>query len=229
MPVAPCMRIRETLAAQPLQDGQPVAAGEPATRVDVERADADHAVGQLRRLQRWLGNSVGVQRLPDDGGVPLVGERQPGQPRHRLAVAQQGQQDRRRRQTRRVVERAVDRVEHPHQRRVDVGAAELLAVHLDAGRSPPTPRPPGVRWPGPPRWRSRCPSSARRSRRGGRTMNGLAASSRIAAASATRASRSVSSSAIAGYSPYRGERLRQRESPGVQAPCRRSRPRRHCR
>ena len=92
-----------------------------------------NTVAQLGRLQRSLGNTVGVQRLSDDCGKSLIGERQPRQPCHRLAVAHQGQQYRRRRQTGRIVERAVDRVEHPHQRRVDVGAAEFLAVHLDAG------------------------------------------------------------------------------------------------
>src|SRR5438445_12023235 len=47
-------------------------------------------------------------------------------------------------------------------------------------------------------------------------MNGRAAASRMAAASATRASRSVSSSAIGVLLRYRGQRLRQRESSCVQ-------------
>src|SRR5467141_1969666 len=52
---------------------------------------------------------------------------------------------------------------------------------------------------------ARCPST-----------NGLAAASRIAAACATRASRSVSSSAIEVLLRYRGQRLRQRETSGIQ-------------
>src|SRR5690348_942743 len=48
------------------------------------------------------------------------------------------------------------------------------------------------------------------------SMNGTAAASRMAAASYTSASRSVSSSAIGGLLRYRGQRLRQRESSGVQ-------------
>src|ERR1700694_2631945 len=47
-------------------------------------------------------------------------------------------------------------------------------------------------------------------------MNGLAAASRITAASETRASRSAVSSAIAFLLSYRGQRLRQRESPGIE-------------
>src|SRR5258705_13984737 len=52
---------------------------------------------------------------------------------------------------------------------------------------------------------ARCPST-----------KGLAAASRIAAACATRASRSVSSSAIEALLRHRGKRLRQRETSGVQ-------------
>src|SRR5215218_9537932 len=47
-------------------------------------------------------------------------------------------------------------------------------------------------------------------------MNGRAAASRMAAASDTSASRSVSSSAIGVLLRYRGQRLRQRESSRVQ-------------
>ena len=120
----------------------------------------DRTRASVGPLQRRLRNTVDVQRFSDDRRVPLVGERQPGQTGDRLTVAQQAEQDRRRRQTRGVVERAVDRVEHPHQRRVDRRAAELLTVHADAGGRLAAPRRPDARWRGRPRWRSRCPSSA---------------------------------------------------------------------
>ena len=85
-------------------------------------------------LQSAGANSVDVQAVSHDGRVALIGERQPGEPGHRLAVAQQAQQDRGRRQPRGVVERAVDGIEHPHQGRIDRRTAELLAVHADSGR-----------------------------------------------------------------------------------------------
>ena len=49
-------------------------------------------------------------------------------------MVQQAQQNRGHRRSGGVVERAVDRVQYPHPRRVDGRAAELLAVHLDSGR-----------------------------------------------------------------------------------------------
>ncbi len=54
--------------------------------------------------------------LPTTAVNRSPGERHPGQARDRLTVAHQAEQDRRHRRARRVVERAVDRVEHPHQR-----------------------------------------------------------------------------------------------------------------
>src|SRR5581483_10356902 len=120
--------------AQVFDYREAVATWEPAAPLDVERADADDRILQVCGFQRRKLGSVAAQRFIDDSGEAFVGEWQPGQPGDRLAVPHQPQQYRRHRQTGRVVEGAVDRVEHPHQPRVDVGAAVFLAVHLDTGR-----------------------------------------------------------------------------------------------
>ena len=70
---------------------------------------------------------------PDDRGVTLAHERQPGQARYRLSVVQQAQQNRGHRRSGGVVEGPVDRIEHPDPWRVEVGSTELLAVHGDPG------------------------------------------------------------------------------------------------
>ena len=216
MPVAPCIRIRETLPAQVFEHRQPVAARESAARVDVERADAD----DRRRPARPAAAAAARHRccatgFPTTAVKRSIGERQPGQPGHRLAVAQQAEQDRRHRRPGGVVERAVDRVEHPHQRRIDVGAAEFLAVHLDPGRRRQRldhlPLDGQVDLGGevvallaaPPSRRGGRRRTARRRRRGSRRPRRPArrGRSRPAPSTATR---------------HRGQRLRQRESPGVQ-------------
>ena len=85
--------------------------------------------------------------------------------------------------------------------------------HRAPGFRSPTPahRPLGARWPDRPWWRNRRPRLLTAESARWPATNGFAATSRIADASATSASRS-----IAALARHRGQRLRQSESSGVE-------------